>query len=351
MDPTRTVQWCDDAVVLIDQTALPDVERFVTCATVQRVADAISTLEVRGAPAIGVTGAMGVALAGVCSTAAAPAEVLAELETAAELLVATRPTAVNLRWGCEQVVRAAGEVADAGGDRDAVVAEAVRMACWLAEDDVARCRAIGQAGSQLFDGCSDVVTHCNAGALATVAYGTALGVVRAARDRNPDLHVWVDETRPVLQGARLTSYELGRDGITNTVIADGVAASLMRAGRIGAAVVGADRIAANGDVANKIGTYSLAVAAHHHGVPFYVAAPLSTVDALTAAGADIVIEERDPDEVRNYRGQPVTPAGAAVHNPAFDVTPAELVTGIVTEVGVLHAPYGPALAAALSGAR
>jgi methylthioribose-1-phosphate isomerase len=345
IETTRTVAWTDEGVILLDQTALPAEERYVTCTTVARVAEAIATLEVRGAPAIGVAGAMGVALGALASSATATDALLADIDAAAKELVATRPTAVNLAWAVERVVEAARRAA--GDGPDAVRRAVVDTATWLADDDLARCRAIGDAGAGLLDGVTDVLTHCNAGALATVGYGTALGVVRSAHRTNPALHVWVDETRPVLQGARITAYELARDGIANTVVADGVAASLMRRGRVGAAVVGADRIAANGDVANKIGTYSVAVNCRHHGIPFYVAAPLSTIDPATPTGADIVVEERDPDEVRRYRGQLVTPADAAVHNPAFDVTPADLVSGIITEVGVLRPPYGPAIASAL----
>lgn len=348
IETTRTVRWSDDGVVLLDQTALPAEERYVTCDTPERVARAIATLEVRGAPAIGVAGAMGVALAALRSPAADVLGLLADVDDAARDIVATRPTAVNLAWAVDRVLDAAR--AAAGDGPDAVRQAAVRTAQWLADDDLARCRAIGDAGAPLFEGVDQVLTHCNAGALATVGYGTALGVIRSAHRVNPDLHVWVDETRPVLQGARITAYELARDGIANTVIADGVAASLMAGGRVAAAVVGADRIAANGDVANKIGTYSVAVNCHHHGLPFYVAAPLSTIDLDTATGADIVVEERDPDEVRRYREQLLTPAGAAVHNPAFDVTPAELVTAIITEVGVLRPPYGPAIRDAFDAA-
>lgn len=337
IDTTRTVTWTDDGVVLLDQTALPVEERYVTCTSVERVARAISTMEVRGAPAIGVAGAMGVALAAKASTAQDVETLLGELEAAGEALVATRPTAVNLAWAIERVLEAAAAAADQGPE--AVRQAAISTATWLADDDLARCRAIGDNGAPLFGGVGQVLTHCNAGALATVGYGTALGVIRSAFRDNPGLHVWVDETRPVMQGSRITAYELARDGIANTVIADGVAASLMARGEVGAAVVGADRIAANGDTANKIGTYSVAVNCHHHGIPFYVAAPLSTIDPNTATGADIVVEERDHDEVRRYRGELMTPADAAVHNPAFDVTPAGLITGIITEVGVLGPPY------------
>jgi methylthioribose-1-phosphate isomerase len=337
METTRTVAWTDGGVVLLDQTALPAEERYITCETPERVARAIGTLEVRGAPAIGVAGAMGVALAAVRSTAADAPGLLAELDQAGRMLIATRPTAVNLAWAVERVLDAARRAAADGPD--AVRRVAVDTATWLAEDDLARCRAIGDHGAPLIDGVGQVLTHCNAGALATVGYGTALGVIRSAFRDNPALHVWVDETRPVFQGARITAFELARDGIANTVIADGVAASLMARGEVQAAVVGADRIAANGDTANQIGTYSVAVNCKHHGIPFYVAAPLSTVDPTTPTGAGIVVEERDPDEVRRYRGELVTPFDAAVHNPAFDVTPAALIAGIVTEVGVLRPPY------------
>lgn len=340
----RTVRWTDGGVVLIDQTALPDDERWITCRSVERVAAAIRDLEVRGAPAIGVTAAMGMALAATASAAPTAAGVVADLEVAATRLAATRPTAVNLVWAVDRTLAVARDAVVGGpiAVRDAVVAEA----CRLADDDVARCRAIGVAGAPLLDGVGDVVTHCNAGGLATVAYGTALGVIRAAADRRPDLHVWVDETRPVLQGGRLTAWELDRAGVACTVIVDGAAPALMAEGRIGAAVVGADRIAANGDVANKIGTYALAVAARHHGVPFYVAAPRSTIDPATPDGVSIEIEERDPGEIRSYRGAAITPAATRTHNPAFDVTPAALVTAIVTDAGVVRPPYGPGLAAA-----
>ena len=240
---------------------------------------------------------------------------------------------------------AAGATADTVDEVQKAVEACSRR---LHAEDLAVCRAIGDAGAALLERMSDVITHCNAGALATVGYGTALGVVRSAHRVNPNLHVWVDETRPVLQGARLTAFELGRDGIDCTVIADGAAASVLAAGGVGAAVVGADRIAANGDVANKIGTYGLAVSCRHHGVPFYVAAPRSTIDVDTPDGAAIEIEQRPAAEVAEYGGRPITPSGARVFNPAFDVTPAELIDGIVTEVGVLRAPYGPAIVAAMA---
>ena len=336
-----TVEYVDGAVVLLDQTALPEAERYVRCEDWQRVAQAIVDLEVRGAPAIGITAAFGLALAAEGSQAGSADGLLAELGEVAEALVATRPTAVNLAWAVESVL---GEARGAAGGRaDDVRRAVVVCAQRLAAEDLATCRAIGDAGAPLLVGIDEVITHCNAGALATVGYGTALGVIRSAH------LVWADETRPVFQGARLTAFELGRDGIACTVIADGAAASVLRGGGVGAAIVGADRIAANGDVANKIGTYGLAVAARHHGVPFYVAAPLSTIDPDTGDGSAIEIEQRPGAEVAEYRGSAITPAGAAVHNPAFDVTPADLVDAIITEAGVLRAPYGPAIEAALGG--
>ncbi|MBC8365579.1 MAG: S-methyl-5-thioribose-1-phosphate isomerase [Actinobacteria bacterium] len=340
-----TVEYVDGVVVLLDQAALPEAEQYVRCEDWQRVARAISDLEVRGAPAIGVAAAFGLALAADGSDAGSAAELLAELAGVADALIATRPTAVNLAWAVEVVVAEAQ--ASGGGSADDVRRTVGNCAQRLAAEDLATCRAIGDAGAGLLVGVDEVITHCNAGALATVGYGTALGVIRSAHRDNPDLHVWADETRPVLQGARLTAFELGRDGIACTVIADGAAASVLRGAGVGAAIVGADRIAANGDVANKIGTYGLAVAARHHGVPFYVAAPLSTIDPDTPDGSVIEIEQRPAAEVAEYRGRAITPVGTAVHNPAFDVTPAYLVDAIITEVGVLRAPYGQAIAEAL----
>ena len=342
-----TVEYVDGAVVLLDQTALPEAERYVRCEDWQRVAQAIVDLEVRGAPAIGITAAFGLALAAEGSQAGSADGLLAELGEVAEALVATRPTAVNLAWAVESVL--GGEALRTADDRPANVLCASPSGTTCLAEDLATCRAIGDAGAPLLVGIDEVITHCNAGALATVGYGTALGVIRSAHLDNPDLHVWADETRPVFQGARLTAFELGRDGVACTVIADGAAASVLRGGGVGAAIVGADRIAANGDVANKIGTYGLAVAARHHGVPFYVAAPLSTIDPDTGDGSAIEIEQRPGAEVAEYRGSAITPAGAAVHNPAFDVTPADLVDAIITEAGVLRAPYGPAIEAALGG--
>jgi methylthioribose-1-phosphate isomerase len=306
-----TIEWHDGAVRLIDQRRLPEELVMLECRSVDELCAAITSLAIRGAPALGAAGAMGVALA------AATGE---PLEDAARRLVATRPTAANLAWGVEHALAAPDPAA-----------EAVRIAA----DDVARNRRLGAHGAELLPPDARVLTHCNTGSLACVGYGTALGVVRAAHESGRRPSVWVDETRPVLQGSRLTAWELGRLGIPCTLVADVMAGSLMAGGEVDAIVVGADRIAANGDVANKVGTYPLAVLAHHHGLPFYVAAPLSTFDADCADGSRIPIERRDGDEVAVVGGRRLAPAGIEVENRAFDVTPAELVTAYVTEEGVV----------------
>ena len=310
-----TIEWRGDHVRLIDQRRLPESLEFLSCRTVDSLCTAITSLAVRGAPALGVAGAMGVALAAVTGE---------PLASAAARLVATRPTAVNLAWGVSQALAS-----------DDPVACAVR----LAAEDVERNRRLGAFGAVLLPEGGRVLTHCNAGALACAGYGTAVGVIRAAWESGRTLSVWVDETRPVLQGARLTAWELGRLGIPATLVADVMAGSLMAGGEVDCVVVGADRIAANGDVANKVGTYSLAVLAAHHGVPFYVAAPMSTVDLACPSGDAIVIKRRPGAEVM---AEP--PAGVEVENRAFDVTPAALVTAIITDLGVVRAPYGEALA-------
>jgi methylthioribose-1-phosphate isomerase len=305
-----TIAWRDGRVVMIDQRLLPGELVMLEARTVADLCTAIETLAIRGAPALGVAGAMGVALA------AATGE---PLEAAARRLVATRPTAVNLAWGVAQALAAP----------DPLV-EALR----LADEDVERNRRIGAHGAALLPDAARVLTHCNAGALACVGYGTALGVIRAAHEQGRRPTVWVDETRPVLQGARLTAWELDRLGIPATLVADVMAASLMAGGLVDAIVVGADRIAANGDVANKVGTYGLAVLARHHGIPFYVAAPTSTIDATCPTGDRIPIEDRSADEVTGLAGARIAPAGMAVLNRAFDVTPAALVSALITEDGV-----------------
>ncbi len=300
---------------MIDQRVLPGRLAFVEARTVDELCDAIRTLAVRGAPALGVAGAMGMALAAVTGE---------DPDGAAARIRATRPTAVNLAWGVARGLAAVDPVA-----------EAVR----LYADDIARNRRLGAHGAALIPVGGRVLTHCNAGALACAGYGTALGVIRGAHEAGRRPSVWVDETRPVLQGARLTAWELDRLGISATLVADVMAGSLMAGGEVDCVVVGADRIAANADVANKIGTYGLAVLAHHHGIPFYVAAPMSTVDRDCSTGAGIPIERRSADEVTSIAGHRIAPAGFAVENRAFDVTPAALVTAIVTEDGVWRAPY------------
>ena len=324
-----TIEWRNGAVRLLDQRALPGRVRFIDCRRVEDLVAAIQSLAVRGAPALGAAGAYGVALA------AHTLPTRRQVRAAAARLSRARPTAVNLAGG---VARALATY-EAGGAEAALDA-----ADQLARDDIACNRALGAHGAALIGAGARVLTHCNTGALACVGYGTALGVIRAAAELGREPRVWVDETRPLLQGARLTMFELMRLGIDATLIPDSAAASLMAAGEVDLVILGADRIAANGDVANKVGTYSLAVLARHHGLPFYVAAPTSTVDLATPGGAAIAIEERDPDEVRSFGGRSVAPAGAAVRNPAFDVTPARLVTAIVTEVGIARRPFPRSLA-------
>jgi methylthioribose-1-phosphate isomerase len=306
----RSVEWLGDRVRLIDQRQLPHRLVTVDLATPDEVAEAIANLTVRGAPAIGAAAAFGVALAVVRGE---------DVSDAARRLKASRPTAVNLAWAVDRVVASADPVAEAIG---------------LADEDVAINRALGAHGASLVAAGANVLTHCNAGGLATVGYGTAVGVIRAAYDAGADPHVWVDETRPVLQGSRLTAWELQRLGIRATLVPDVMAGSLMASGDVDLVIVGADRIAANGDVANKIGTYNLAVLARYHDLPFYVAAPCSTFDPATPSGADIQIERRSPDEVTTLGGQSIAPAGMAAENRAFDVTPADLVTAYISELGV-----------------
>jgi methylthioribose-1-phosphate isomerase len=328
----RTIEWRRGAVRLIDQRALPGRLRFIECRSVDALCDAIATLTVRGAPALGAAGAYGVALA------AHTLRTKRQVRSAAGRIARTRPTAVNLAWGVERAL-------DAYEHRGA--AAALEEAERIADDDVRRNRAIGAHGAQLIPRESTVLTHCNTGALACVDYGTALGVIRAASEQDRKPRVLVDETRPLLQGARLTMWELARLGIDATLIPDSAAASLMARSEVDVVIVGADRVAANGDVANKIGTYALALAARHHAIPFYVAAPASTIDLATGSGAQITIEERDPEEVTHVGRVRIAPEHAAARNPAFDVTPARLVTAIVTEGGVARPPYRRSLPAAV----
>jgi methylthioribose-1-phosphate isomerase len=325
-------------VVMIDQTRLPAEENYVTCRTYTEVADAIRTMVIRGAPAIGVAAAMGVAL-GVAQ--ADPASLDAQFETICASLASTRPTAVNLFWGIDRMKRLYGSIRNLPFDqiRDRLIAEA-KLVC---EEDIEINRAIGRHGAPLVPDGKTVLTHCNAGALATAGYGTALGVVRAAVEAGKEIDVFADETRPFLQGARLTVWELQRDDIPATLITDNMAGHFLHAGRIGCVIVGADRIAANGDVANKIGTYGVAVLAKENGVPFYVAAPVSTLDLTLPDGSHIPIEERGAAEVTHMHGIRVAPEGTNVRNPAFDVTPNRYVTAIITEQGVARSPYNESL--------
>jgi methylthioribose-1-phosphate isomerase len=347
----KTVEWhetVDGAEVrLIDQTKLPLIEEVVRCREYGEVARAIKTMQVRGAPAIGVTAAMGMALASLQAPDAFPGfdDYLGQ---AGDVLAATRPTAVNLFWAIERMraVARSAQPRTADAIRQALVAEAKR----LAEEDELRCRQLGRHGAALFAAGDGVLTHCNAGALAAVDYGTALAPLRAAHAEGKVLHVFVDETRPFLQGSRLTAWELVRAGIDSTLITDNMAAYFMGQGKVQKVIVGADRITANGDVANKIGTYGVAILAKEHGIPFYVAAPTSTIDLSLASGRQIPIEERDPTEVTHFRGVQVAPEGMRAAHPAFDVTPARYVSAIITEEGVHRSPFEATLREAVERA-
>jgi methylthioribose-1-phosphate isomerase len=343
-NPWFTLRWSDDAVVMLDQRLLPTQEVYLSLRNVEEVARAIEDLAVRGAPAIGCAAALGLARAAVDSTASDPAGLLRDLDAAAERLARTRPTAVNLFWALGRMRELAARVAAEPGADVASLREAVvRAACALVDEDQAICRSLGDAGVELVADGARILTHCNAGALATAGWGTALGVVRSAVAAGRRVQVLADETRPFLQGARLTAWELARDDIPVTVLTDNMAGHLMARGEVDLVIVGADRVAANGDVANKIGTYTLGVLAREHGLPFYVAAPVSTIDLDTPSGAEIPIEERGPAEVTHLAGQPVVPEGVPVRHPAFDVTPAKLVSAIVTERGIARAPYDESL--------
>ena len=337
----QTLEWTPRGVVFIDQTKLPTEEVYVTCTTHQQVADVIRNMVVRGAPAIGVAAAMGIALGVQNSKAETGAELKKEFGQISEIIRQTRPTAVNLFWAIRRMTekfehlraRPIPQV------KQALVEEAQRMHA----EDIAANQAMGRHGATLMPASGGVLTHCNAGALATAGYGTALGVIRAAVEAGKKIHVYADETRPFLQGSRLTAWELMKDGIPTTVISDNMAGAMMAQGKIRAIVVGADRIAANGDVANKIGTYSIAILAKEHGIPFYVAAPLSTVDFDCPDGSKIPIEQRNTREVSHIAGKQMVPDGVEIENPAFDVTPAKYVAAIITEKGVARAPYTESL--------
>jgi methylthioribose-1-phosphate isomerase len=339
----QTLEWTDQGVRFIDQTKLPTEEIYVTCKTHEQVADVIRNMVVRGAPAIGVAAAMGIALGVNNSKAESSGELKRDFDAICEVMGKTRPTAVNLFWAIRRLeqkferirIRPIPQI-----KRD-LIEEARRMHA----EDIAANQVMGRHGAALLPNEGGILTHCNAGALATAGYGTALGVIRAAIEQGKKIHVYADETRPFLQGSRLTAWELMKDGIPTTVISDNMAGAMMRQGKIGAIVVGADRIARNGDVANKIGTYTVAILAKEHAIPFYVAAPISTVDLACADGSQIPIEQRNAKEVTHIAGKQMVPDGVAVENPAFDVTPAKYVSAIITEKGVARAPYSESLSA------
>jgi methylthioribose-1-phosphate isomerase len=338
-----TIEWKDDLVVMIDQRKLPASEVYVTCKTANDVAKAIKTMVIRGAPAIGVAAAMGIAVGMIRSRATGTKQFTTEFQKTCDLMAGTRPTAVNLFWAIERMKKAFAAAAQDGQSVDEIKRCLVTEARAIHDEDVQSCKTMGAYGAGLVPESARILTHCNAGALATAGYGTALGVIRAAAEQGKTIAVLADETRPFLQGARLTAWELVKDGINTTVITDNMAGAMMRLGQVDLVVVGADRIAANGDVANKIGTYSVAVLAHEHGIPFYVAAPLSTVDLQTPDGSRIPIEERNDREVTHVGATRLTPDGAHIRNPAFDVTPAKYVTAIITERGIASAPFAESL--------
>jgi methylthioribose-1-phosphate isomerase len=338
-----TLQWTPAGVNFLDQTKLPLEETYVLATTYQEVATVIRDMIVRGAPAIGVSGAMGVALGIERSTATTIPALSAEVAIICATLAATRPTAVNLFWGIGQVRDLYNQLAAKNTPIPEIKAAVVTLAKRLYDEDIAHCKQMGAFGADLLPKQGTVLTHCNAGALATCGYGSALGVIRAAVERGHKIDVLADETRPFLQGARLTAWELMKDNIPTTVLCDNMSAALMAQGRIQAVIVGADRIAANGDTANKIGTYGVSILAKEHAIPFYVAAPFNTIDLATATGAGIPIEQRDPREVTHSNGKQMTPNGVGIENPAFDVTPAKYITAIITERGVLRAPFSDSI--------
>ncbi len=341
----RSIEWQDGKVRMIDQRRLPVKFEVLEFDRYQEVAQAIQTMVIRGAPAIGAAGGFGMALAARESQASNREALLADLQEAAQVLCDARPTAVNLSWAVERLLRRAEAEAHFAAIPDALLDEAQA----LADEDVEINRRLGAHGAALIQDGATIIHHCNTGALATVDYGTALGVIRAAHEQGKKIHVLVDETRPRLQGARLTTWELQRLGVPFTLIADNAAGHFMRTGQVDVVLVGADRVAANGDVANKIGTYKLAVVAQANGVPFYACVPTSTIDRALATGDEIPIEERDAEEVTSvlYQGLPIAPDGVRVANPAFDVTPHRYVTGIVTEHGIAYPPFNVSLRRAL----
>ncbi len=344
----KSVEWKGKALWLIDQTLLPAELKVVSCHTYQEVAESIKNMKVRGAPAIGVAAAYGLALAAIDFAGTETGKMIEELSKAKEVLAQTRPTAVNLFWALERMERAWQEHRDK--DVETLKAVLEKEARAIDEEDQAMNRRIGAFGQELIPAKATILTHCNAGALATAGYGTALGVIRAAREAGKYVQVYAGETRPLLQGARLTAWELMQDNIPVTLISDSMAGYLMHQGKIDLVIVGADRITANGDVANKIGTYGLAVLAHYHKIPLYVAAPLSTIDMSLQAGDQIPIEERHHDELRRLGSLQLAPQDVKVYNPAFDVTPAFLITALITDRGIVKPPYEENLAVLFKGA-
>lgn len=346
----KTVEWTDEGVRMIDQRILPNEEKYLTLRSCEEVAEAIKQMVVRGAPAIGVSAAMGLALGTKQAVGTNVEDLEQDFNYFCELMSATRPTAVNLFWAIEKMRERFRRAKASGADTDGIKQQLVEEAQRIFREDIASNRALGRFGGELIADGSTVLTHCNAGALATAGdYGTALGVIRGARDAGKRIAVIADETRPFLQGARLTAWELAQDDIPVTIITDNMAGHVMKQGKVDAVVVGADRIAANGDAANKIGTYMVAVLAKRHDIPFYVAAPVSTVDLALASGDQIPIEERDEREVTHVREHRLAPEGVPVHNPAFDVTPHDLIAAIITDKGVARAPYTESLRKMVEG--
>ena len=345
----KTIEWTDEGVRMIDQRKLPTIEEYPLFRTYQEVAEAIRVMVVRGAPAIGVAAAMGVALGVRQSKASNLDQLAADFETITSTIAATRPTAVNLFWAIERMKQTFTRTVRSNSNRAAIERLLIDEAKAIYDEDIENNKRMGRFGAELLPQSGTVLTHCNAGALATAGYGTALGVIRAAVEGGKRLKVLADETRPFLQGARLTAWELWKDDIDVRVIADNMAGAFMRQGLIDAVIVGADRIASNGDVANKIGTYTVAVLARQHEIPFYVAAPLSTLDLSIPDGSHIPIEQRTPTEVTHVGPTRIVPEGVPVFNPAFDVTPHEFVTAIITEVGVARPPYSSSLAKLAEG--
>jgi methylthioribose-1-phosphate isomerase len=336
----KIIEWENDKVVMLDQRKLPTEETYITCETWEDVAEAIKNMTIRGAPAIGVAAGMALALWASASLVARRSSLVewqSEFNIVSQKLFETRPTAVNLKWGLDRMKRVLGSHKEKPVDE--IVKILIQEAKTIKEEDIQTNKTMGEHGQAVLDDGDTVLTHCNAGALATAGWGTAVGVVYSAIQAGKNIKLIADETRPVLQGARLTAWEAQKCGLDVTVICDNMAASLMAKGLINKVIVGADRIAANGDAANKIGTYSVAINAKYHGIPFYVTAPFSTIDPQTPTGKEIPIEERDPLEVSKVGCKQLTPEGVSIKNPAFDVTPNELITGIITEKGIFQAPY------------